>query len=284
MQSAQPLVAEASMNDSDFALIAKLMKQHAGIALGPHKRAMVYARLMQRLRRLGLFRFGDYTQLLTGPGGEEEVWQLVNALTTNYTRFFREPHHFEHLATQVLPRMIKNSQSGAQRQLRIWSAGCATGEEAYSIAITLRQYLPEIEKWDARVLATDISTDALKDAEAGLYGPSQLSDLPEALLKAHFQQSDKDPFSYRVNPAVGQLVTFNWLNLLGTWPMTVKFDVIFCRNVIIYFDGETQDRVVRRLADMLTEDGVLYLGHSESALWGRLGLQLVGRSIYRRAA
>lgn len=284
MPLVQSLPSETSINDDDFALIAKLMKQHAGIALGPHKRAMVHARLMQRLRSLGLFRFGDYTQLLQGPGGEEEVWQLVNALTTNYTRFFREPHHFEHLAEQVLPRIVKRSQSGGPRQLRIWSAGCATGEEAYSIAITLRQYVPDLEQWDARVLATDISTDVLKDAETGHYGPSQLSDLPESVLKAHFQQSGSDPFTYKINPAVSQLVTFNWLNLLGSWPMTVRFDVIFCRNVIIYFDAETQDRVVRRLADMLTEDGILYLGHSESALWGRLGLQLVGRSTYRRAA
>lgn len=272
------------MNDTDFALIAKLMKQHAGINLGPHKKAMVYARLMQRLRQLGLFRFGDYTGLLTGPGGEEEIWHLVNALTTNYTRFFREPHHFEHMAQQVLPLLARRGQSGGSRQLRIWSAGCATGEEPYSIGITLRQHLPELERWDARILATDISTDALKDAEAGVYGPSQLSDLPESLMRMYFQQSENDPFSYRIHRSVSQLVTFNWLNLLGNWPMTVRFDVIYCRNVIIYFDGETQDRVVRRLANMLTEDGVLYLGHSESALWGRLGLQLVGRSTYRRAA
>jgi len=284
MRTAELREAEPLMSDADFALIARLMKQHAGIPLAPHKRAMVYARLMQRVRQLGLFRFADYCQLLSGPGGDEEVWQLVNALTTNYTRFFREPHHFEHLAQQVLPGLMKKSQAGGPRQLRIWSAGCATGEEPYSIGITLRQYLPDLDRWDARILATDISTDVLKEAEAGLYGPGQLSDMPESLLAAFFQRSDKNPFSYRISPQVSRLVTFNWLNLLAAWPMTGKFDAIFCRNVIIYFDADTQNQLLQRLATALTEDGVLYLGHSESALWGHLGLQLVGRSIYRRAA
>jgi chemotaxis protein methyltransferase CheR len=283
MHLAQQLASELPMHDDDFALIAKLMKQHAGINLGPHKRAMVYARLMQRVRQLGLFRFGDYCQLLTGPGGEAEIWHLVNALTTNYTRFFREPHHFDHLGREVLPAVIKKCAPGGPRMLRIWSAGCATGEEPYSIAITLRQYLPDVERWDARILATDISTDAVADAEVGVYGAGQVSELPDPLLATYFQKVEGDPPRYRISAQVSQLVTFNWLNLLGNWPMTVKFDAIFCRNVIIYFDSVTQDQVVRRLANALTDDGVLYLGHSESALWGRFGLQLVGRSIYRKA-
>src|SRR5262249_19245743 len=171
-----------------------------------HKRTMVFARLMQRLRQLSLYRFGDYTQLLTSPGGEAEVWHLVNALTTNYTRFFREPHHFDHLARQVFPALTKKAQRGGPRKLRMWSAGCATGEEPYSIAITLRQHFPDLERWDARILGADISTEVLIEAEAGLYAASQLSDLPETLLAAYFQRSAKDATHYRISPHVRRLL------------------------------------------------------------------------------
>jgi chemotaxis protein methyltransferase CheR len=273
---------DLAMSEADFALIVRLVKQHAGIHLGPHKQAMVYARLAGRLRTLGMTNFGRYCEVLTDPRGAAEIGVLVNAITTNFTRFFRERHHFEHLAQDVIPAVVRRAAKSGRRRLRIWSAGCATGEEAYSIAMTLRQYVPDLDLWDARVLATDISTDALAVAEAGVYGLRQMMDVPNEMVDKYFRPCAGSLDDYRVNPLVSGLVTFNWLNLLDEWPMEGPFDAIFCRNVIIYFDNRTQDSVVRRCGAMLDRDGVLYLGHSESALWSHCGLQLVGRSTYRR--
>lgn len=275
---------DLAMSEADFQLIARLVKQHAGIHLAAHKQAMVYARLAGRLRALGMTSFESYCRTLTAPRAETEIGVLVNAITTNFTRFFRERHHFEHLAEDVFPAMIRRAARTGRRRLRVWSAGCATGEEAYSIAMTLRQCVPDLDLWDARVLATDISTDALAAAETGIYGLRQMMDVPNEMVDRYFRPTPGNPDDYEVVPQVKALVTFNWLNLLDDWPMEGPFDAIFCRNVIIYFDNAAQDSVVRRCGSMLDRDGVLYLGHSESALWGHCGLQLVGRSTYRRVA
>ena len=273
---------DLTMSEADFGFIVRLVKQHAGIHLGPHKRAMVYARLAGRLRDLGMSSFGSYCETLADPRSEAEIGFLVNAITTNFTRFFRERHHFEHLAQEVIPSAIKRAAKTGRRRLRIWSAACASGEEAYSIAMVLRQYVPDLDLWDARILATDISTDVLAAAEAGVYGIRQMMDVPNEMVDKYFRPTAADPDDYKVVPLLGGLVTFNWLNLLENWPMEGPFDAIFCRNVIIYFDGQAQDSVVRRCGNLLAPDGVLYLGHSESALWNHCGLRLIGRSTYRR--
>ena len=273
---------DLTMSDADFGLIVRLVKQHAGIHLGPHKRAMVYARLAGRLRDLGMSSFGSYCETLADPRSEAEIGFLVNAITTNFTRFFRERHHFEHLAQEVIPSAIKRAARTGRRRLRLWSAGCASGEEAYSIAMVLRQYMPDLDLWDARILATDISTDVLTAAEAGVYGIRQMMDVPNEMVDKYFRPTAANPDDYKVVPLVSGLVTFNWLNLLENWPMEGPFDAIFCRNVIIYFDNHAQDSVVRRCGNLLAPDGVLYLGHSESALWSHCGLRLIGRSTYRK--
>jgi len=273
---------DLAMSDADFGFIVRLVKQHAGIHLGPHKRAMVYARLAGRLRELGMTSFGTYCETLADPRGEAEIGFLVNAITTNFTRFFRERHHFEHLAQEVIPAVVKRAAKTGRRRLRIWSAGCATGEEPYSIAMVLRQYVPDLDCWDARVLATDISTDVLTAAESGIYNLRQMMDVPNEMVDKYFRPTAANPDDYKVVPLISGLVTFNWLNLHESWPMEGPFDAIFCRNVIIYFDNQAQDSVVRRCGGLLSLDGVLYLGHSESALWSHCGLRLVGRSTYRR--
>jgi chemotaxis protein methyltransferase CheR len=273
---------DLAMSDDDFGLIVRLVKQHAGIHLGPHKRAMVYARLAGRLRNLGMTSFESYCATLAHPRGEAEIGFLVNAITTNFTRFFRERHHFEHLAQEVIPAAIRRAAKTGRRRLRIWSAACATGEEAYSIAMVMRQCIPDLDLWDARVLATDISTDVLSAAEAGIYGLRQMMDVPNEMVDKYFRPTPENPDDYKIAPLASGLVTFNWLNLLESWPMEGPFDAIFCRNVIIYFDNQAQDSVVRRCGGMLGPNGVLYLGHSESALWSHCGLQLIGRSTYRR--
>jgi chemotaxis protein methyltransferase CheR len=281
-RSATPAVAhELPMEDDDFAFIVKRVKEKAGINLGPHKRNMVYARLSRRVRDLGLRSFGAYRERLDGAQGAEEMGVLVNALTTNYTKFFRESHHFDHFAKDMLPRIIRKAQMKGRRKIRIWSAGCASGEEAYSIAMVLRQYLPDLDNWDALILATDIDTNALAEAEAGIYSAKQVEEIP-AEFRAKFLRATASPNAYRIAAHLRPLVVFEWMNLVDRWPMHGPFDAIFCRNVIIYFDGRMQESVVRRASGLLASHGTLYLGHSESLFGSNCPLKLVGRSTYRK--
>lgn len=280
--SATPAVAhELPMEDDDFAFIVKRVKEKAGINLGPHKRNMVYARLSRRVRDLGLRSFGAYRERLEGEQGADEMGVLVNALTTNYTKFFRESHHFDHFAKDLLPRIIRKAQMKGRRKIRIWSAGCASGEEAYSIAMVLRQYLPDLDNWDALILATDIDTNALAEAEAGIYSAKQVEEIP-AEFRAKFLRATASPNAYRIAAHLRPLVVFEWMNLVDRWPMHGPFDAIFCRNVIIYFDGRMQESVVRRASGLLASHGTLYLGHSESLFGSNCPLKLVGRSTYRK--
>ena len=280
--SATPAVAhELPMEDDDFAFIVKRVKEKAGINLGPHKRNMVYARLSRRVRDLGLRSFGAYRERLEGEQGADEMGVLVNALTTNYTKFFRESHHFDHFAKDLLPRIIRKAQMKGRRKIRIWSAGCASGEEAYSIAMVLRQYLPDLDNWDALILATDIDTNALAEAEAGIYSAKQVEEIP-AEFRAKFLRATASPNAYRIATHLRPLVVFEWMNLVDRWPMHGPFDAIFCRNVIIYFDGRMQESVVRRASGLLASHGTLYLGHSESLFGSNCPLKLVGRSTYRK--
>jgi chemotaxis protein methyltransferase CheR len=273
---------DLAMSDADFGLIVRLVKQHAGIHLGPHKRAMVYARLASRVRDLGMTSFESYCATLAHPRGEAEIGFLVNAITTNFTRFFRERHHFDHLAQEVVPAAIRRAAKTGRRRLRIWSAACATGEEAYSIAMILRQCVPDLDLWDARVLATDISTDVLAAAEAGIYGLRQMMDVPNEMVDKYFRPTPENPDDYKITPLVSGLVTFNWLNLLENWPMEGPFDAIFCRNVIIYFDKDTQRELFRRLAPLQRPGDLLFLGHSEGLFKVSGDWSLIGRTIYRR--
>jgi chemotaxis protein methyltransferase CheR len=275
----------APMRDDEFRFIAGIAQQRTGIVLGPQKRDLVYSRLSKRLRKLGLTSFGDYCRLLAAPEGEDERDAVVNAITTNLTRLFREPHHFEHLAQLVLRDIARvTPTSGAERRrLRIWSAGCSTGEEAYSIAMTILVTCPEATFWDARILATDIDTDVLERARAARYDRGQLEYVPPAMLQEGFVQS---PGSRLVGIAskARDLVAFKPLNLIGAWPMKGPFDAIFCRNVLIYFDRRTQAGIIDRMADLLPEGGTLYLGHSESLHGLSDRFELAGRTIFRRVA
>jgi chemotaxis protein methyltransferase CheR len=212
--SATPAVAhELPMEDEDFAFIVKRVKEKAGINLGPHKRNMVYARLSRRVRDLGLRSFAAYRERLEGEQGADEMGVLVNALTTNHTKFFRESHHFDHFAKDMLPRIIRKAVMKGRRKIRIWSAGCASGEEAYSIAMVLRHYLPDLDRWDALILATDIDTNALAEADVGIYSAKQVEDIP-AEFRAKFVRATASPNAYRIAAHLRPLVVFEWLNLV----------------------------------------------------------------------
>ena len=268
-----------SVDDRNLGWLASLVRARTGITLGPHKHEMIQARLTRRLRQLGLASLAEYRSLLDGPDGSEEMDNLVNALTTNLTRFFREPHHFEHLAETLTGlATTKPPQADGRKRLRLWSAGCSSGEEAYSMAMTVAATLRPLADWDARILATDLDTAMIARARAGLYPRPQAGLVPERyrpLIEA------AGPDHFRPLPTVRALVTFKMLNLITGWPMRGPFDAIFCRNVSIYFDRPTQRHLVDRMADLLTPGGHLYLGHSETLLGLSERFQPAGRTVYR---
>ncbi len=234
----------------------------AGIALGQGKQAMVEARLGKRLRQLGC-DLKEYARRVTADPAEQVV--MLDLLTTNHTAWLREPAHFTDLEQRVLPALAARRARDPHPRLRIWCAAAATGEEPWTIALTLVRALPEIERWDVAVLATDISTRALARAEAGLYGEERIAALGAQDRQLALEVAERTvPKVYSVAARLRRLVHFARLNLMEDWPMRGPFDVIFCRNVMIYFDRDTQQRLVDRLVGLLVPGGTLYVGHAES--------------------
>jgi chemotaxis protein methyltransferase CheR len=271
--------SEYALQDSDFRQIVKLVMDTAGIVLSEKKRAFVLGRLGRRLRILGLSDFAEYCRLLESPDGDAERHNLINAITTNHTSFFREPHHFDYLTKTILPA-LDAARGNRPGRLRIWSAGCSTGEEPYTIAMTLRGYLPSLAGWDVKVLATDLDTNVVAHAAAGAYDAERLESVPASFRKRYVtERPDAQAF---MNDELRSLIMFAPLNLLESWPMTGPFDIIFCRNVVIYFDKPTQRRLFDRYANMLKPDGWLFVGHSESLANVTDRFNPVGRTIYRR--
>ncbi|MDR7505834.1 MAG: protein-glutamate O-methyltransferase [Armatimonadota bacterium] len=276
----QEAAAPFSLSDCDFERLRRLALELTGIALGPGKRTMLEARLSRRLRALGLRSFGEYYRLLErqGPADEERV-RFVNALTTNKTEFFREAHHFAFLREQWAPARRRQA-AGLGSRVRLWSAGCSSGEEPYSIAMTLLEALGPA--WDFRILASDIDTEVLARAQAGIYTREELARVPVALRRRYFVPT-AGPERMRIRPEVQARVVFRQINLLAEpWPIRTRFEIIFCRNVLIYFDRATQRRVVERFARVLAPSGLLVLGHSESLLGLATGFTHLGGTIYRR--
>lgn len=272
---------EFPMTDDDFEFIRRVAKERTGIELGDHKKEMIYSRIVRRIRSLHLNTFGQYCDYLVD-NTESELTPFMNAITTNLTSFFREPHHFEFLAKTVLPEVKKHNASN--RRLRIWSAGCSTGEEPYSIAITVQQHLGA-DKWDSRILATDLDTNVLNHGRNGIYTQERVTGMNPELLKKYFQVqrgANPDDNRFRAKESVRELIKFNQLNLLEKWPMKGPFDVIFCRNVVIYFSKETQRVLFDRYADILSPGGYLFIGHSESLHGVSKRFEPLGRTIYRR--
>jgi chemotaxis protein methyltransferase CheR len=269
---------------SHFDQIAGLLYRLAGIHLAPHKVEMMYSRLARRLRELGLRDFDAYCARLEGDSAEEEVRFLVNALTTNLTSFFRERHHFDHLGSALVPALREVQGHGNRPRLRIWSAGCSSGPEPYTIAMVLASTIPDLRRWDARILATDIDTHMVATASRGVYPAESQKTIPAEMrdrFTKRIQTPGEDPEIAMVDE-LRRLITFKALNLVEPWPMRGPFDAIFCRNVLIYFDRPGRMEVIGKFAELLPEGGFLYLGHSES-LYGVSGsFAQVGATIYRR--
>lgn len=266
---------EFNMSDAEFQRVADKVFEIAGIVLKDHKRQMVYTRLSRRLRALGMTSFTVYMDHLESGAGSREITEFSNAVTTNLTSFFRESHHFDHLRHEVLEPLGKAGKS----RIRVWSAGCSTGEEPYSIALTARAAARSMGGADFRILATDLDTNVLAKAKAGIYPEARVADVPSELRSGAMSRRGAD---VEMSAQLKSMIAFRQLNLLHAWPFRGPFDVIFCRNVLIYFDAETKAGLVRRYAEALTDDGILYLGHSESLLGEHPLLSSEGRTIYRR--
>ena len=276
---------ERELTDLEFGILSALVASHTGIALGSDKRALLQARLGRRLRALGLSTFMEYYRILKDQGADgPELVRFVNAVTTNKTEFFREAHHFDHLREHVAPALEAAAAEGAERVVRVWSAGCSSGEEPYSIAITLADALPSAEGWDVRILASDIDTDVLERARVGTYTLEEVAAVPRTALHRYFLRGvgNNDGLA-RVRPELRRRVAFRRINLLDdAWPIRTAFDVVFCRNVLIYFDRPTQTRVLERLLRFVKDDGLLVLGHAEGVHALVSGLRHAGNTMYRK--
>jgi len=272
--------SEFVLTDAEFNRIRELVRAHTGITLTEAKRQMVYGRLARRLRALKMSEFAEYVALLER-ADPIELQEFTNAITTNLTSFFREPHHFEYLAEQVLPEIAARTR--ANGRLRIWSCACSSGEEPYSIAMVVREQQRVLRGMDMKILATDLDSSVLATGAAGVYPVERLRGVSNSRAAEFFNAgTGAQPGTVKVAGSLRQLITFKQLNLMDAWPMRGQFDVIFCRNVMIYFDKPTQEGVVNRLAANLEPGGYLFIGHAESLTGVRHDLTYVRPAIYRK--
>jgi chemotaxis protein methyltransferase CheR len=273
-------VREYEFTQRDFDFLRKVSNARTGIVVTDDKFDMFYSRLARRVRLLGLSSFAQYCDYLEDPAHTEEFNELVNALTTNLTAFFRENHHFEFLARTALPEFAKRNRGGGR--LRIWSAGCSTGEEPYSIAMVLAEQRQRLHGISPEILASDIDSNVLAQAQSGIYPMARVEKLERARLKSFFQKGKGGQAGkVRVGEELRRLVRFERVNLME--PLQVETqDLIFCRNVIIYFDKETKRRLVERFAERLVDGGYLIVGHSESLYQVTDRFELLGNTVYRK--
>jgi len=276
----QRIGADFKLTDAEFDRIRVLVREHTGISLSEAKRQLVYGRLSRRLRALKLADFRSYIELLErGEPGELE--EFTNAVTTNLTSFFREAHHFDYLAREALPAIVRRDDGS--RRLRIWCCAASTGEEPYSIAMVLRENQELLTGWDTKLLATDLDSSVLATGSAGIYAAERLNSVSPTRQQTFFQQGPgASAGKFRVNSELRRLITFKQLNLIGEWPMRGPFAAIFCRNVIIYFDKPTQKVLFERMARLQRPGDLLFLGHSENLYRVCDQYDLIGKTIYRR--
>jgi chemotaxis protein methyltransferase CheR len=247
----------AELSEGQFQKISQIVHRLCGIHLKDGKQALVRARLMKRLRALKMSDFGQYIKLIESEAGSEELGLMVDVMTTNKTSFFREPEHFNYLCDRILPEL-----SG--RRLRFWTAACSSGEEPYSLAVVLTEHLTGLAGRDVKILATDISMKMLEKARRAVYPEDLVRGVPPKYLQKYFEKFRDNGFpAYRIKAPVREMVRLGWLNLMDPWPMRGPFTVIFCRNVMIYFDRPTQQRLIHRFWELLEPGGHLFVGHSE---------------------
>ncbi|OAI06815.1 CheR family methyltransferase [Methylomonas methanica] len=271
---------EFEYTQADFDVLRKISNQYSGILVPDDKFDMFYSRLSKRVRMLGFTSFKQYCHYLKD-NPDTEFTEFINAVTTNLTSFFRENHHFEYLSKTVVPGLLK--KHAATKQIKVWSAGCSTGEEPYSLAMTLKESVPA--DWTINILATDLDTNVLATAAAGIYMADRVTGIAEQRLKRWFQKGvGGQANKVRIKPELKELIEFKQLNLMQEWPLKGGFDFIFCRNVLIYFDRETKAMLANRYCGLLEEGSHLFIGHSESLHQLDTGFSLIGNTIYRKSS
>jgi chemotaxis protein methyltransferase CheR len=276
------ILQKPELTERQFERISKLVGQLCGINLHSGKQELVKARLNKRLRKLGLDDFDDYMDYVRHDSTGNELTAMIDALCTNLTRFFREHEHFDYLADTLLPRLADDPRH-SNRRLRLWSAGCSTGEEAYSMAITVAENLPSLPTWDVGILATDLSSGATQTSANGHYDAKRVATIPAQWRSKYFEVIQARPERlYRANDTLRNMMHFAKLNLMDPWPMQNKFDAIFCRNVMIYFNKGTQAELINRFWHMLAPGGTLFIGHSESLAGVKHRFRYVQPTVYER--
>ena len=280
---------EPELTDKEFVKFRDLIYQLTGIVINDGKRQLVLSRLTKRLRLHQLTSFTQYYDLVTNTMDTEEQSAFINSITTNKTDFFREPHHFDFITNELVPELVESARRGERKpMLRVWHAGCSTGEEPYTLGITLAEAFARHSDWDWRQLASDIDTNVLAHAERGVYEDSRTDTISRDLLRKYFLRGTGEREGhFKVRRELQEHLSFRQVNLLDpAWPMRAdtKFDVIFCRNVVIYFDKPTQKRLFERFAARLQPGGLLFIGHSESLLGISDAFDACGQTIYRLTA
>jgi chemotaxis protein methyltransferase CheR len=279
-------LAGFSVSPALFGKFQRLIHQETGIWLGDTKSALLCGRLSRRLRMLQMSSLDEYYDLVTLPNQHNERVLMIDAITTNETRFFRDPRHFEFLESRVIGRWRTEAQQGLRtKNVRLWSAGCSSGEEPYSLAMLLARHLPADQGWSVAILATDISTRILAQARIGIYSIAKSPDIPEPLLKDYMLKGvDQQEGHMKVMPAIQAMVDFRNLNLAhGPYPPEAHFDVIFCRNVLIYFDLQSKQEVVEHLTRCLARNGLLFVGQAENLSSMNSHLKSLTPAVYARA-
>ena len=270
------VLSSIKLTQSEFDGLRSLVHRHTGISLSDAKVELVKRRFAPRLKELNLDSFSSYIKRIED-GDTDELLRFTDAITTNLTSFFRENHHFDYMKREILPKLLKDKM--VSKRVRFWSAGCSTGQEPYTMAMLLREAIPMSNGWDIKILATDIDRTVLAKARMGLYTQSDLDKMPEGVARKWFtKHSDK----YQVKDELRQMITFNQLNLLKTWPVKGPFEAIFCRNVFIYFDKPTQKSIVQKFARVQNSGDHLFIGHSESITDMTDDYKLIGQTTYVR--
>jgi chemotaxis protein methyltransferase CheR len=275
----------AELSFADFSRIREHLRRETGVRFEDKKLTLFRSRLAKRLRALGIDSYTEYADFLTQQDRDgSELRVALNLVTTNLTSFFREPHHFDYLAQTLVPEILATRRR--DRTIRVWSCACSTGAEPYTSAIVLREALRDYPDWQVKILASDINTEVLAQAERAIYSAEEVRGIPEPLLRRHCQRgSGPRTGQYRVHPETRGLVTFRQLNLLRPWPQVdAPFDGIFCRNVLIYFSAEDREKVIDGFATKLRPGGVLFLGHSENVPAGNVQFERLPKTVFRRRA
>lgn len=282
--SHQGFTVAYSLSEQEYDTIRALVKSQTGINLGLHKRDLVVSRLSRRLRSLGFNSFSQYIDYLRKDADGGELVQMINRITTNKTDFFRERHHFDFLTNQLLPQLAAQGERSGSKSLRIWSAGCSSGEEPYTLAVTLSEFFQDRQGWDIKILASDLDTTMLEKASKGVYEASLLEPVPRPLLTKYFDRLGRgEDASYQVKPRLRGLITFRKFNLMNeTYPLKVAMDFIFCRNVLIYFDTQDKVSILTKFHRALKPGGHIFVGHSESLMMVKHIFNYVATTTYRK--